>query len=65
MFLKPRIGDRVQCTDNVMDYKNPKFLLIHKGTKGTVVSVKGPEGIDVKWDNGFYIPINKKHIKKI
>lgn len=65
MFLKPKVGDRVKCTKDIVDHRDPKTVIIRKNAKGTVVHTKGPIGIDVQWDGGFYCPIDKKDIKKI
>ena len=65
MFFKPNIGDRVECTRNITDHRDPKTVIIRKGAKGRVVYATGPVGIDVQWDGGFYCPIDKKDIKKI
>lgn len=65
MLSKPKVGDRVECKRDIIDHRDPNTVIIRKGAKGKVVHNKGPVGIDVQWDGGFYCPIDKKDIKKI
>lgn len=65
MLFKPAVGQRVECIRNIIDHLDPKTVIIRKGAKGKVVDNRGPVGIDVQWDGGVYIPIDKRDIKKI